>query len=87
MDYGQDNLVSWSNQGRFSFNYDYDNLNRVTSEYLYVDGLYTRRYTQYTYTPGLFGSTSGLVSGMYFHSYDNEESLAYTCLLYTSRCV
>ena len=78
VDYGQDNLVSWSNQGRFSFNYDYDNLNRVTSEYLYVDGLYTRRYTQYTYTPGLFGSTSGLVSGMYFHSYDNEESLAYT---------
>ena len=28
VDYGQDNLVIWSNQGRFSFNYDYDNLNQ-----------------------------------------------------------
>ena len=49
--YGQDNLVTKSNQGRFSVGYTYDSLNRVTQETLNVDNL-ASYYTSYAYVSG-----------------------------------
>ena len=72
--------MTWSNQGRFSFRYDYDTLNRLNTETLYVDGNHTNHYTKYFYTPGVADSTTGLVSEIHFLKgmHENEGYLTYT---------
>ena len=80
VEYGEDNLVTASNQGRFSFRYGYDNLNRMNVQYLYVDGNSTGHSTRYMYVPGAAGGTTGLVSGIYFLKglYEDNGNLTYT---------
>ena len=81
VEYGKDNLVEVSNQGRFSVAYAYDSLNRMNAQYLYVDGDYTEHFTRYIYTPGAAGGTTGLVSDIRFLKgtmYQDEGSLSYT---------
>ena len=65
--YGQDNLVTRSNQGRFSIGYSYDSLNRVTRETLNE----TMRQAAIRPTPILPGpvSTTGLVSQITYQRY------------------
>ena len=80
VEYGEDNLVTASNQGRFSFRYGYDNLNRINVQYLDVDGISTGHSTRYMYVPGAAGGTTGLVSGIYFLKglYEDNGNLTYT---------
>ena len=78
VEYGQDNLVTKSNQGRFSVGYTYDSLNRMTQETLNVDNV-AGYYTSYAYASGANGSTTGLVSGItYRRRAGTAESLTYT---------
>ena len=76
--YGEDNLVTRSDQGRFSVTYNYDSLNRVTREGIRVDQIdgYSKSYE---YADGAAGGTTGLVSKItYQKRVGNPETLSYT---------
>ncbi len=76
--YGQDNLVTRSNQGRFSIGYSYDSLNRVTQETLNVDNL-ASYYTSYSYVSGAGSTFTGLVSSITYQRFGGTaEALSYT---------
>ena len=77
-EYGQDNLITQSNQGRFSLRYEYDKLNRITREKYYVDGT-DGYYIDYGYVNGTVGSTTELVSDITYRRRVGEPTtLNYT---------